>query len=298
MVHKSTKGTSGNPAIELVLGDCLAHLKRMQPDSIHLVVTDPPYFLDGLDTDWKKDKPPKKKGVVGGLPVGMKFDPKQGLRLQDFIRQFGDAVIKVMKPGAFAVVFSQPRLSHRMAVGLEDAGLEVRDLFAWHFTGKAQFKAFSMDHFVHRMNHNERVKNRMLKALDGRKTPQLRPQFESMILLQKPKAGTHIDNWMAHKTGLIDPEAKLNGNAPSTVMEVEKPKRERYNGHLTVKPVSLVEHLIQLFSLPNQIVLDPFLGSGTTAVACKNTSRSCVGIEIREDYLKIAKQRLREKNVT
>lgn len=273
----------------------MAHMEEMERESVHLVVTDPPYFLDGLDTDWKKGKPGKGNGVVGGLPIGMKFDPKQGRRLQEFIGRFGDVVIEVMKPGAFAVVFSQPRLSHRMAVGLEDAGLEVRDLLAWHYTRKAQFKAFSMDHFVRRMRRSEREKRDILRTLAGRKTPQLRPQFEAMVLVQKPRDGTHVDNWMEHRTGLIDPSARLQDTVPSTVMEVEKPQRERYNGHLTVKPVLLIEHLLRVFSLPGQTVLDPFLGSGTTAVACRNTDRSCIGIEIRADYLRIAAQRLAER---
>ncbi len=280
--------------VRLVLGDCLARLGEEERNSVHLVVTDPPYFLDGLDTDWKKGEN-RSQGVIGGLPPGMKFDPRQGRRLQEFMGQFGKAVLPVMKPGAFGVVFSQPRLSHRMAVGLEDAGLEVRDLYAWHYTRKAQFKAFSMDHFVRRMDRSDREKQRLLETLGGRKTPQLRPQFEVMVLVQKPREGTHVTNWMEHRTGLINPAERLNGSSPSTVMGVEKPQRERYNGHLTVKPVPLIEHLIRLFSSPDQVVLDPFLGSGTTAVACRNTDRRCVGIEIRQDYLEIARKRLKDR---
>lgn len=283
---------ASEPGTRLIRGDCLKRLGGLERDSVHLVVTDPPYFLDGLDTEWRKGGDRYHQGVVGGLPRGMKFDPRQGRRLQEFMGQFGAAVLPVMKPGAFGVVFSQPRLSHRMAVGLEDAGLEVRDLYAWHYTRKTQFKAFSMDHFVRRMDRSDREKQRMLAILGGRKTPQLRPQFEAMVLVQKPREGTHIANWMAHRTGLIDPGARLNGGSPSTVMGVEKPQRERHNGHLTVKPVPLIEHLVRLFSSPGQVVLDPFLGSGTTAVACRNTGRHCIGIEVRQDYLGIAEQRL------
>ena len=125
----------------------------MDAASIHLAVTDPPYFLDGLDSVWRNDQEgtPRATGAVGGLPVGMKFDPRQGLALQAFIARVAEAAIRAMKPGAFAVVFSQPRLAHRIAAGLEDTGLEIRDLYAWRFTRRAQFKAFTMDHFVDRM---------------------------------------------------------------------------------------------------------------------------------------------------
>ena len=282
------------PSLKIIHGDCLEKLPELEEESIHLVVTDPPYFLDGLDADWKKGKKGAKRatGVVGSLPVGMKFDPKQGIALQAFMTEVSGLMLRVLKPGAFAVVFSQPRLVHRMAIGLEDAGFEIRDLYAWHFTRRAQFKAFSMTHFVNRMDKTEAEKEALKAKLGGRKTPQLRPQFETMILAQKPRIGTFVENWHVHETGLIDASASLDGSAPSTVMTVEKPQRSHFNGHLTVKPVELVEHLIRLFSVPGQIVLDPFLGSGTTAVAAMRQGRACIGIEIDGKSVCIANRRV------
>ena len=269
-------------------------MPELEDESIHLIVTDPPYFLDGLAADWKKGKKGTKRatGVVGSLPVGMKFDPKQGIALQAFMTEVSGLMIRVLKPGAFAVVFSQPRLVHRMAIGLEDAGFEIRDLYAWHFTRRAQFKAFSMNHFVNRMDKTDAEKEALKTKLGGRKTPQLRPQFEAMILAQKPRIGTFVENWRVHETGLIDASASLDGAAPSTVMTVEKPKRSHFNGHLTVKPVALVEHLIRLFSVTGQVVLDPFLGSGTTAVAAMRQGRACIGIEINGESVRIANRRV------
>lgn len=66
----------------------------------------------------------------------------------------------------------------------------------------------------------------------------------------------------------------------------------RQNVHPTVKPVSLFKYLITMGSRPNDIVLDPFMGSGTTAIACEKTARNWMGIELNEDYIKIAKKRL------
>ena len=76
---------------------------------------------------------------------------------------------------------------------------------------------------------------------------------------------------------------------------VSKPsKKEKglINTHITVKPLALIEHLIKLFSKKNSLVVDPFLGSGTTAVACKNTDRRCIGIELNVEYYKICLDRL------
>ena len=223
----------------------------------------------------------------------MKFDPQQGKNLQAFIEEVGKLMMPALCPGAFAIVFSQPRLAHRLAVGLEDAGFEIRDLLAWHFTLRAKFKAFSMNHFVDRMDISSVEKKQRKLDMGGRKTAQLRPQFEAMILAQKPKIGTYVDNWFTYQTGLMDTTATLDGKAPATVMTVEKPQKDADNQHLTVKPVMLLEHLIRLFSIPGQVVLDPFLGSGSTAVAALQTGRAFIGMEINPTYIEIAERRLK-----
>ncbi|HOR52772.1 MAG TPA: site-specific DNA-methyltransferase, partial [Candidatus Pacearchaeota archaeon] len=65
------------------------------------------------------------------------------------------------------------------------------------------------------------------------------------------------------------------------------------NNHPTVKPVALMEYLIKLVSRENAIVLDPFLGSGTTAIACLKTNRKFIGIEKEPEYIKIAEARIK-----
>ena len=67
--------------------------------------------------------------------------------------------------------------------------------------------------------------------------------------------------------------------------------------HETVKPILLISRLIQTCSREGDLVLDPFLGSGTTAVACRNLKRNYIGIEISETYLNIARERLRQSNL-
>ena len=67
--------------------------------------------------------------------------------------------------------------------------------------------------------------------------------------------------------------------------------------HPTEKPIDIIEKLIGTFSDDNSLVLDPFLGSGTTAVACRNLKRNYIGIEISETYIEIARERLRQSNL-
>ena len=284
------------PKANLYFGDCREVLADMDDNSIHMALTDPPYFLDGLDNDWSKGGDTQiGTGTVGGLPVGMQFKADQGRKLQEFMEPVAAELLRILKPGSYALVFSSPRLAHRMAVAFEDQGFEIRDQYAWHFTKKAQFKAFSMDHFVAKRDDLSKAeKKEYIRNMAGRKTPQLRPQFESIICAQKPREGTFVKNWIEHETGLIDAGQALRGKVPSTVMTVEKDVKAKFNGHLTPKPIRICEHLIRLFSKEGQTVIDPFLGSGTTCVAAYKANRHSIGIDVNPNYVQIAKQRIED----
>jgi site-specific DNA-methyltransferase (adenine-specific) len=286
-----------SPTISIHHGDALKLLKDIPDESVHFVLTDPPYFIDGMGDDWSNTSLQRKAsraGVVGSMPVGMKFDPQQGRNFQAFMQPVFDELMRVLKPGGFAVAFSQARLYGRLAVAAEDAGFELRDMLGWVYEGQA--KAFSQDHFVRRMRHLSTVERAsILKQLGGRKTPQLKPCIEPMVLAQKPRAGTFVENWLEHQVGLVDTKQSLDGKFPGNLMPCPKPgKAEKGEGneHLTVKPTALLQHLIQLFTVPGQVVLDPFLGSGSTALAAAAAGRDCIGIEIERTYVRIAQERL------
>lgn len=285
---------------KLILGDSRKVLKEIVDDSIHLVVTDPPYFIDGMCSEWDNDKLYKKKdkaGVVKGLPVGMKFDPDQGRKFQDFMSDISSEVYRVLKPGGFYIAFSQARLYHRLAIAAEDCGFEIRDMLGWVYEGQA--KAFSQDHFVNKMDISDVEKASIIESLGGRKTPQLKPCIEPMILAQKPKDGTFVDNWLKHETGLIDTNNTIDGKFPANIINAKKPDQNEkagINNHLTVKPINLMEYLITVFSKEGQMVLDPFMGSGTTGVACMKRNRQFIGIEINLDYYSISEQRIKSAN--
>lgn len=277
-------------------GNALDLIKQVRPASVHLVITDPPYFIDGMGDDWDRqalnDKA-VKAGVVGSLPVGMKFDPAQGRRFQAFMRDISDEVMRVLKPGGFFIAFTQARLYHRLAIAAEDAGFEIRDMMGWTYEGQA--KAFSQDHFIRKMKISDAEKEAMIASLGGRKTPQLKPQIEPMILAQKPRDGTFVENWLTHETGLVDVNQSLDGKFPGQLMKVAKPgkaEKGEFNDHLTVKPVRLIEHLIRLFSAEGQVVLDPFLGSGSHGVAARRVGRRFIGFEIDCHHASIAHRRL------
>lgn len=73
------------------------------------------------------------------------------------------------------------------------------------------------------------------------------------------------------------------------------PNGERkYGKHPTQKPEGLIQHFVEILSNPKDTVLDPFMGSGTTGVVAKRTDRDFIGIELDEEYFKIAQERIQE----
>jgi site-specific DNA-methyltransferase (adenine-specific) len=273
--------------------DCLVAFQRLRDNSVDFIATDPPYFLDGMDNEWS-DKELKKKqskaGAIGGLPVGMKFDPEQGKRLEHFFERVSNNALRVLKPGGFMVAFSQGRLFHRLAIGAENAGFEIRDMLVWEHNG-GQGKAFTQDHFVRKMKIPADEKERIIRKLQNRRTPQLRPKFEAVLLAQKPKQGTFVENWLEWRTGLIETQFDVQ---QSTVFHYKKPHKAKLIDHMTVKPIDLMTRLIEVFSVKGQTVLDPFLGSGSTGVAALEAGRKFIGFEIEKRYFDMAAKRLKK----
>jgi site-specific DNA-methyltransferase (adenine-specific) len=84
---------------------------------------------------------------------------------------------------------------------------------------------------------------------------------------------------------------KLNGKRERDLLSFQKTKCDL---HPTQKPVDLLEYLITKSSNENDTILDPFMGSGSTGVACVKTNRNFIGIELDENYFNIAKKRIRK----
>lgn len=80
---------------------------------------------------------------------------------------------------------------------------------------------------------------------------------------------------------------------PKTIQTFKVDKRV---GHPTQKPVALIEYLIKTYTNVGETVLDPFMGSGTTGVACQNLNRQFIGIELDETYFELAKRRINEND--
>jgi site-specific DNA-methyltransferase (adenine-specific) len=115
------------------------------------------------------------------------------------------------------------------------------------------------------------------------------------LLVKKP-------NKNEKETGIVSVEEKNGGVYAGNVQEknnnsigsntARKPKKTK-NDHPTVKPIQLMSYLINLGSSENETVLDPFMGSGSTGIACVLNNRNFIGIDLEERYVKISEDRIK-----
>jgi site-specific DNA-methyltransferase (adenine-specific) len=298
---------------KIICADTLELLPQLENNSVDVVLTDPPYFLDKLDNRWSEEKVSNQSNqrAIKSLPAGMKFDKNQGKRFYTWYLKISKELFRVLKPGGFFFSFSSPRLYHRMASAMDDAGFEIRDVFMWLYT-QNQAKAMSVNHFIKKMEIDEKTKKSIKENLKGWKTPQIKSCFEPIAMAQKLARQTYLNNMLEHEVGLFNTSIRIGDNMyPANVFTIEninelidkafllsKPtKKEKgdYNAHKTVKPLTICEYLIKLSAFSRKaVILDPFIGSGTTAVAAKKLGKRYIGIDVNEKYVEIAKQRLGE----
>ena len=301
--------------INIINANCFDEIENIPNNSIDCIITDPPYFISKLDNNWDANKLNNRviNSHINNLPCGMKFNKNQTKKLYDFYLELSKILFSKIKPGGFFLSFSSPRLYHSIANACEHAGFEIRDMINWVYT-KSIPKGMSIKHFINKMDISADHKLELIEKYKNFKTPQIRSCFEPICVAFKPTEGTFIQNELKYNTGLLDFSIKVGLKAdkvPTNIVTTDfidaiydrnfliaKPTKEEkgtFNTHITVKPIELIEHLIKIFTKENSLILDPFIGSGTTAIACKNTNRKCIGYEINKEYFEIANKRLNNK---
>jgi site-specific DNA-methyltransferase (adenine-specific) len=108
-------------------------------------------------------------------------------------------------------------------------------------------------------------------------------------------SGTYVEHYGAKK----NTKAKLHEDGkkhPIDIITFSIVEKGRYKiKHPTKKPVALLEYLIKTYTNEGETVLDNCMGSGTTGVACINTNRNFIGMELNDKYFEIAKKRVEER---
>jgi site-specific DNA-methyltransferase (adenine-specific) len=102
-----------------------------------------------------------------------------------------------------------------------------------------------------------------------------------------------------HRIGLKEINVVNTGTRfPNTILDVKQDWSKQQQIHPTQKPVALMEYFIKTYSLPGELVLDPFVGSGTTCVAAANLGRRYVGLDTDAGYVKIANDRMEKLQIS
>lgn len=285
---------------QITLGDCLDYLPRLPTESVHLFLSDIPYGI-GLD-DWDVLHNNTNSAYLGQSPAQIGKDafrrrgkPIRGWNAadrnivreyQDWCSQWATMVYPIMKEGASLFIFGARRTIHRAIVALEDTGFMLRDMLIWK--KPAAFHRSQRVEIV----FDRRGQQELVEKWKGWRVGNLAPIFEPIAWMFKPYKKTIADNIIENEVGAMNIDGSLvNGKSPTNILEVAF-RPDEYKVHEAQKPVALFEYLIRLTTIENQIVLDPFMGSGTTAIACRNLNRRFIGFEVDLHHHKAALARL------
>ncbi len=137
---------------------------------------------------------------------------------------------------------------------------------------------------------------------DWRMVPTLVPaiesagfRYQSLVVWKKPSAGLGTGFRAQHELAMhfANGTPRYHSSSHGNVLEAKR-VHSSSRQHQTEKPVDLITKILEVVSQPEDVILDPFMGSGTTLVAAKQNGRKAVGIELDERYCEIAVNRLRQ----
>ena len=288
----------------ITLGDCREHLGNLEDDSIHLLLSDIPYGICLNDWDVLHDNTnsallgcsPAQAGKSAfkrrGKPINgwSQSDRNIGKEYQQWCLEWASMSFTKMKTGTSAFIFGARRTIHRVVNAFEDSGFLLKDILAWKKTS-AHHRAQKVSIVFDRRGLAEES-----EKWRGWRLGNLAPMYEPIAWFIKPYkiGGTIADNILDNEVGAMNVDnCLINGSRPSNILEfgfLENEKRI----HEAQKPLELIKFLIKLVTIQGQIVLDPFMGSGTTAVAAKHLERQFIGFELAGDYHASAVRRVEE----
>ncbi len=258
--------------------DCLEFLKTQRASSVNLIVTSPPYA-------------DKRKKTYGGIPV------------KDYVEWFlpiSFELKRVLKPkGSFVLNIKEKPVNGERATYVLELILEMKkqgwmwiEEYVWHkknsFPGKWP----------------NRFRDSWERCLHFTKQKNFKMYQESVMVpmgnwsksrIKNPSKNDHTRHESKVKSGLsrnVSNWAQRDMAYPTNVLHMAT---ECGNvNHSAAFPVSLPLWFIKLFTKKGDVVLDPFMGSGTTALAALSLNRNFIGTEINETYYKVALERIKE----
>jgi DNA (cytosine-5-)-methyltransferase len=292
---------------QVIIGDCIDIMRALPESTFAACLTDPPYNYEFIGRQWDHEEIQRRKSRVAGksstlvknIPYGSglaggvrnkRWYAKNRQNIVDYrtwCTEWAAELFRILKPGAFALIFNSTRTIAHVQVALEDVGFYARDILVWRrHAGIPKGLNFS--------KKLEKLGNVNASSWIGWHSA-LRNEWEAIVVVQKPLINNYLTTIDQFGVGLFHAE-DMNGFRSNIIEGFTKEASDRFDDHATVKPLRLMEYLVDLIVPPSDenIVIDPFLGSGTTAVACKNLGVPYFGIEIESEYLPLIRRRLED----
>jgi len=259
---------------EIILGDCLDVLKKMEKNSIDLIITSPPYSDQRISTYGGKKV---DEYVSWFLPITAEL-------------------LRVLKPTGTFILNIKEKVSDgerstyvlELILAMRKQGWLWTEEFIWHkkncYPGKWPNRFRDSWERLLQFNKDKKFnmyqESVMVPTGDWAKA-RLKNLSETDKIRDNSRVGSgfgkNISNWIGRKMAY-----------PSNVLHLATESSNKK--HSAAFPKELPRWFIKLFTKEGDVVLDPFLGSGTTSVVSKEMRRNSIGIEILEDYYKIAQE--------
>lgn len=273
------------PRTRLYCEDCITWLKGQEENSLHAVVTDPPY---GLKEYTEAEKSKLRAGVGGVWRIPPEFDGARRMplprftvltgrerdALAEFFAAWAAALVRVLVPGAHVFIATNPLVSQLIYAPMIAAGFEKRG---------------ELVRLVQTLRGGDRPKNAHEEFADVTVMP--RSAWEPWGLFRKPCEGRVQDNLRRWGTGGL---RRISSARPFTDVIRSAPTRGRERElapHPSLKPQAFMRQLVRA-SLPlgRGVVLDPFMGAGSTIAAAIAVGYEAIGVELDPRYYALAEQ--------
>src|SRR5580698_229457 len=247
------------PSARIVVGDCVAEMAKLPAASVDLVFADPPYNLQ-LQGDLKRPDDSRVDAVDDDWDKFSSFSA-----YDDFTRAWITACRRLMKPAATLWVIGSYHNIFRVGTVLQDMGFWILNDIVWR-------KSNPMPNFRGRRFTNA---------------------HETMIwATRQAEHKNYTFNYEALKAGNDDVQMRSDWFIPLCTGEERLKGRDGKKLHPTQKPEALLARVILAASRPDDLVLDPFCGTGTTGAVAQRLRRRFIGFEREREYAAAAEDRI------
>lgn len=269
--------------VQLYQCDCFDWLREQEPQSIHAVVTDPPYgFIEYQESHLEKMRhgsggvwriPPSLDGYTRSpLPRFTVQTLEELALMREFFTQWAQLVLRVLVPGGHVFIATNPLLSTLLYAAIQSAGFEQRG---------------EVIRLVTTLRGGDRPKNAHEEFPDVTVMP--KSNFEPWGIFRKPCEGRVAHNLRKWKAGGLRRISETQPFGDVFKCPPASQEERQLAKHPTLKPQRLLRHLVRA-SLPlgQGIVLDTFAGSGSTLAAAEAVGYRAIGLERNPEYAREA----------